>query len=152
MEKLQKSNSIIQNHVLMSGAAGYIPVPIFDALGVTAVQVKMIKEMADHYEDPTHSSQLTKRIISTILTSYFGKTVGVKAVSMLKFIPVVGPVIGGTSVAIAHGATTYALGKTIQNHYEAGGTLENLDLKAAKNQFGAIFQKKRAEAATEKAA
>lgn len=146
MEKLQKSNSIIQKHALISAGAGYIPVPIFDALGVTAVQLNMIKELADHHEDSTYSSQLTKRILSTILTSYFGKAVGVRALSLLKFIPGIGPIIGGTSVALAHSAITYAMGKTIQHHYMAGGTLENLDMKAATDHFGALFKKKAAAA------
>lgn len=147
MEKsrLQKAKSIVKNHALISGAAGYIPMPLVDSLGVSAVQYQMMKTLAENYGDETYSTTMAKRVLTALLTGYAGITVMRSAVSMLKVVPVAGSLIAGTSLGIAHGGLTLALGQTLIRHYEAGGTLANLDLKAAATHVANTVQLKKIE-------
>lgn len=61
--------------------------------------------------------------------------------SMLKLIPGVGSLLGGTSMAVLGSASTYAVGKVFQQHFEEGGTLENFNPQQARQQFEAELEK-----------
>ncbi|HNE30241.1 MAG TPA: SHOCT domain-containing protein, partial [Saprospiraceae bacterium] len=54
---------------------------------------------------------------------------------LVKMIPGVGTVIGELSMPVLSGASTYALGRVLANHFQQGGTLADLDLKSARREF-----------------
>jgi uncharacterized protein (DUF697 family) len=148
MEKHESAKTAVKNHMVMAAAAGYIPVPVIDYLAASAIQLKMVKKLAEIHEDSTHKDKLAERVVTTVLAGYFGANWGIKAISLFKVVPFVGSFVSGVSLGISHGATTYALGMVIANHYNSGGNLANLDLRAAARNFGAIFTRKKAELTT----
>ncbi len=127
--------AIVTRYVLYSTGAGIIPVPIVDAVLVSAVQLKMIAEISKFYKIEFQDN-LGKSVIAALLGGVVGDGVGNGLVkSALSFIPVVGPVLGGVGMAVTSGAVTYALGRVFIHHYEAGGTLLTFNPDQFREQF-----------------
>lgn len=141
-EKIEKAEAIVKHHMLLAAGAGYIPVPFIDYLGATAVQIKMIQELADLYEDETHSDKWIRRIVATLTSGFVGRAGGYLLMGGLKMLPFVGTAVAGTGLAIAHGASTYALGRIVYGHYEHGGTIADLDPSDYVEQFEDLFRSK----------
>lgn len=135
-EKRKHSDSIIKNHTIWSMGAGFIPVPIADFFAVSAVQLDMIRQIARVYDLDFKESQ-GKAIISSLTGSSLAR-LGARAV---KFIPGVGTVLGGMTLAVLSGASTYALGEVFKKHFETGGTFLDFDLERLKNLYNDKFEK-----------
>ncbi len=101
---IEKSKTIIHIASGVAGAAGLIPIPFSDALAIAPIQAGMIYKMNDAF-----GMDLEKSVAASLITGLLGVTaiaqVGRTLVSsVLKFIPVVGSVAGGTTaVAITEG-------------------------------------------------
>jgi uncharacterized protein (DUF697 family) len=65
-------------------------------------------------------------------------------------IPVAGTIIGGVSVPLLAGATTFAVGRVFIQHFETGGTFLDFDVDKMKNYFQQEFEKGKVEAAAVK--
>lgn len=129
-DKLPQANDIIKNHVGFSLGAGFVPFPGADLLAVSAVQLNMLRQLAKLYNVPFFDT-LGKNVVSAIA----GSGVARLGASLVKAIPGVGTVIGEMSMPVLSGASTYALGKVVANHFQKGGTLEDLDFKTAKAEY-----------------
>lgn len=126
-------DAIIRHHVYASMALGLAPIPIVDLVGLTAVQVDLVRSLAKKYDVP-----FKKNVTKTLVAALIGGVLPVGAVplfaSLVKFIPVVGLMTGVVSMSLLGGASTYALGKVFSAHFASGGTL--LDFKVDKVQAG----------------
>ena len=83
-----------------------MPIPLFDIASVTAVQMDMLKQLADEY-DADYSSSSGKAFVSALT----GSTLARFAASAIKIFPGVGTVAGGISMSVMSAASTYALGQ-----------------------------------------
>ena len=63
------------------------------------------------------------------------------AKAMIKFIPGIGSVIGGVTMAVLSGASSYALGEVFKKHFETGGTFLDFDPKRLKKMYNEKFEK-----------
>lgn len=132
------SDSIIKSHALWSmGAGALIPLPFVDSIGVAAIQMDMVRQMAKVYNVDFEDTKF-KAIVSAILGTFLARA-GAK--SIIKFIPIAGAYIGGAAMAIMSGASTYTLGELFKNHFENGGTMLDIDLDRMKRQFAEKFEK-----------
>jgi uncharacterized protein (DUF697 family) len=129
-EKQTKASEIIKNHVGFSLGAALVPLPGVDLLAVSAVQLNMLRQLAKLY-NVSFMDVLGKNIVSAVVGSGAARL----AASLVKAIPGVGTVIGELSMPALSGASTWALGRVVANHFHQGGTLENLDLKKARNGY-----------------
>jgi uncharacterized protein (DUF697 family) len=132
----RETDSIINEHILWSIGAGLMPVPILDIAAVSVVQLDMLKQLATHYG--VRYSESEGKVWLSALT---GTMVAKLAANAIKLIPGIGSVIGGASMAILSGASTYALGQVAVNHFEGKGTLSSIDLNAAKRAFEEELEK-----------
>ena len=130
-----KSIDIIRRYVTWSIAAGAVPVPFVDVAAVTAVQLKMIAALAEHYKSP-FDAERGKSLIGALFGTLGGFSIarGVLG-SAIKSIPVVGTIGGFVLVPAMSGAVTYALGKVFAAHFETGGTLLTFDAATMKDEF-----------------
>lgn len=131
------AETIIRNHVVMSMGAGIIPVMIVDIVAVTALQVDMVRQLCQLYQVDFEENK-GKALISSITASTVARA---GARSLVKALPGIGWMIGGVTVSLFAGASTYGLGKAFQKHLAAGGTLLNLDLSALKRSYRDLFEK-----------
>jgi uncharacterized protein (DUF697 family) len=133
----EKAERSIRQHVLFSMGAGLIPLPVADFLAVTAVQVDMIRSLCNVYGTDFQESQ-GKAIVSALTGSGLSR---LGASALVKAIPGVGSVIGGASMAVLSGASTYAIGQVFKLHFETGGTILDFDTNRFKKYYDEQFEK-----------
>jgi len=118
-----QANKLIKKYAFGSGLFGYIPFPVVDALGIMAVQRKMLFHLAKIYDIP-FSRSLAKDLLRTLA----GGIASQAAVPMaIKIIPGINVVFGSTGMAAIGSTSTYAVGKTFKRHFDEGGTLEDFN-------------------------
>ncbi len=130
MTKEEKANEIVQNHALYAAGAGLIPVPFVDVAGVTAIQLKMIRDLCNVY-----NAEFNESLIKSIVASLVGTSLARVGASLLKAIPGVGSLIGGVSMSVMSGATTYAVGQVFYKELQTNGNLTNLNIDSARRIF-----------------
>lgn len=130
------ANSIIKNHMIWSMGAGFIPVPIADFFAVSAIQLDMIRQLCKVYDIDFKETE-GKAIITSLTSSGLAR-LGARAI---KFIPGVGSVLGGVTLAILSGGSTYALGEVFKKHFETGGTFLDFDPSRLKKYYDEQFEK-----------
>lgn len=119
---------IIHKHVLGVMGAGLVPIPVVDVAAMTAIQMKMIRDLANYYRIDFAKNQVTYSLIGSV-TAGIGAPMAITPLlsSMMKLVPGFGTAAGVASLPIVGGASTYALGKVFAGHFEAGGTLFTFD-------------------------
>ena len=141
MSEFEKSNrgesasSIIKNHMIWSMGAGFIPVPIADLFAVSAIQLDMIRQLCKVYD--IDFKQTEGKAMITALTGSGLARLGARAV---KFIPGVGSILGGVTMAALSGASTYALGEVFKKHFETGGTFLDFDPERLRMYYNEKFE------------
>jgi len=134
--KISHANTIVKNHIIWSMGAGFIPVPIADLFAVTAIQLDMIRQLSNLYDvDFKETSG------KAIITSLSGASVARMGARAIKFIPGVGSVLGGVTLAVLSGASTYALGEVFKSHFDNGGTFLDFDISRIKRMYDESFEK-----------
>jgi len=136
-KRKQSADMVIRNHVMWSMGAGFIPVPIADLFAVTAVQLDMVRQMCKLYDIDFKETE-GKAVITTLTGSSLAR-LGSRAI--VKLIPGVGSIVGGLSLAILSGASTFALGEVFKKHFETGGTFLDFDPGRLKKYYQEKFEK-----------
>src|SRR5678815_3499320 len=136
-EREKHADTIIRNHIIWSMGAGLIPVPIVDFFAVSGIQLDMIRQLCKLYDQDFKEAQ-GKAIITSLTGSGLAR-MGAKA--MIKFIPGIGSVIGGVTMAVLSGASSFALGEVFKKHFANGGTFLDFDVKRLKKMYNEKFEK-----------
>ncbi|MDT8424179.1 MAG: DUF697 domain-containing protein [Desulfuromonadales bacterium] len=130
---------VVKNHLYMAAGFGVIPIPIVDMVGFMAVQYDMTKKITDIY-----AVDFSKERIRTIVISLLGSILPVAltgtAASLLKFVPVLGTFSSSIAVSSLGSASTYAIGRVLIQHFEAGGTLLDFDAAKMRDYFKQEFK------------
>ncbi|MEO1624798.1 MAG: DUF697 domain-containing protein [Bacteroidota bacterium] len=136
-DRSKHADTIIRNHVIWSMGAGLIPVLIADIFAVSALQLDMIRQMAKIYDVDFQETQG-----KAIVTSLTGSTLArIGAGSLIKLIPGVGSLLGGVTVSVFAGASTYALGEVFKQHFNSGGTILDFDPDRLRKYYTEKFEK-----------
>ena len=131
------ADTIIRNHVIWSMGAGLIPVLVADIFAVSALQLDMIRQMCRVY-DVNFSETQGKAIVTSLTSSTLAR---IGAGSLVKLIPGIGSIIGGVTVSVFAGASTYALGEVFKKHFESGGTILDFDPARLRKMYKEKFEK-----------
>ena len=136
-ERIESADKIIRNHIVWSMGAGLIPVPIADFFAVSAIQLDMVRQMCKLYDVDFKETE-GKAVISSMTGSGLAR-LGARAA--IKFIPGIGTVIGGMTMAVLSGASSYALGEVFKKHFETGGTFLDFDMDRLTKMYKEKFEK-----------
>ena len=136
-ERGKHADTIIRNHVIWSMGAGLIPVLIADIFAVSALQLDMIRQLCKVYGVDFSETQ-GKAIVTSLTSSTLAR---VTAGSIIKIIPGLGSLLGGVTVSVFAGASTYALGEVFKKHFEMGGTVLDFDPARLKKLYKEKFEK-----------
>lgn len=136
MNKEEQIDKIINNHVLYSMGLGIIPIPLVDIAGVTATQLDMLSQIGGVYGK--NFSDISGK---SFIASTAGATFARLGASFLKAIPGIGSIIGGVSMSIMSGASTYAIGQVAHRFFRDGLELEDIDADLAKSIYEEEFEK-----------
>ncbi len=109
----KKCHIAIHSATAASAAAGAIPIPMSDAIPITAAQIGMVIALGKAF-DITLSESAAKSIMGVGLAQQAGRTV---ASGVLKMIPGVGTIVGGIVGASTAAALTEALGWIIADDF-----------------------------------
>ncbi|RME96181.1 MAG: DUF697 domain-containing protein [Bacteroidetes bacterium] len=132
------ADTVIRNHVIWSmGASFLIPIPVADVFAVSALQLDMIRQLARVYDIDFAETQ-GKAIITSLTSSTLARA---GARSLIKLVPGLGTVIGGVTVSIFNGASTYALGEVFKRHFDSGGTILDFDTERLRKVYKEKFEK-----------
>lgn len=141
------ANAIIRKNMVWSAGVGIIPVPVVDFVGITAVNVKMIRELAIHYGTP-FSEHLGKTAVAGLLSGAGTPALAMGSVGkLLKGIPIVGTALGVLTMPLLAGAVTWAVGQVFILHFGSGGTLASFDPEKFRDYFQNQIKKAVDEAA-----
>jgi uncharacterized protein (DUF697 family) len=131
---------IVNRHAIYSAAAGLVPLPMFDLAAITGVQVKMLKDLADHYHVP-YAEDMGKGLLSALIGGIVPtKLAWGAAGSFIKGLPLIGPVLGIFTSPAFGSASTYAVGKVFIQHFESGGTFLDFNPSAVRAHFAEEFE------------
>jgi uncharacterized protein (DUF697 family) len=138
--KTEEIDAVIRNRVYAALALGLAPIPVVDLVGLTAIQIDLVRVLAKKYNVP-----FKKNAAKTIITALVGSVLPVGAAplfaSMMKLVPFVGLTTGAVSMSILGGASTYAIGKVFNRHFASGGTLLDVDTAKVKDSFQEQYEK-----------
>ena len=135
--RIEEVDNIIRNHIIWSMGAGLIPVLIADIFAVSALQLDMIRQISKVYDIDFRETQ-GKAIVTSLTSSTLAR---LGAGSIIKLIPGVGSVLGGVTVSVFAGASTYALGEVFKKHFESGGTILDFDPDRLRKYYREKFEK-----------
>lgn len=136
-ERTRHADTIIKNHMMWSMGAGLIPVPIADFFAVSAIQLDMVRQLCKLYDVDFKENEM-KAVVTALTSSGLAKA-GARAA--IKFIPGLGSVIGGVTMAVLSGGSSYALGEVFKKHFETGGTILDFDMDRLKKIYNEKFEK-----------
>lgn len=131
----KKCHVAIHSATVAAGAAGTIPIPMSDAIPITATQIAMIVALGKVF-DITLSDSAAKSIASVTIAQQAGRAI---ASNLIKMIPGAGTIIGGVIGASTAVALTETLGWFVADDFyriSIGDKPQNItenvgDLKAA---------------------
>jgi uncharacterized protein (DUF697 family) len=139
--RVGRAEAIIHRNTLWSLGAGVVPVPIFDLVALTAVQLKMLRELSQLYEVPFFENT-AKKLLGALVSSLGGVTLGTAAVvSLSKLLPGMGSVLGLVAVPVSAAAFTHATGRIFLMHFESGGTFLDFNPDSLRAHFRQEFEK-----------
>ncbi|MCX7606144.1 MAG: DUF697 domain-containing protein [Bacteroidia bacterium] len=135
VERERQAGRLIREHMIVAMGAGLIPLPFADWATTTAVQLNLVRKLAEVYGVPFLSG-----IAKGLIASLVGATAVRGGATLVKLLPGVGWMIGGLTASVLAAATTYAVGKVFQSHFASGGTLRNFDVEAARKAYERAFR------------
>lgn len=124
------ATQLVSRYAAWSAAAGVIPIPLADIAAVGALQLTMVRKLADLYDVP-FSENLGKSLIASLLGSVLPASTAAPAAlgiaSMLKGVPLIGTTAAALTLPALSAGATYAVGHVFLQHFASGGTLLNFD-------------------------
>ncbi|MBK8506419.1 MAG: DUF697 domain-containing protein [Saprospiraceae bacterium] len=133
--KRELAQEIVKSHVVYSLGAGLVPIPLLDIAAVSVVQLDMLKQLAKVYGQDFKESA-GKGWISAIT----GSTMARMGASLVKAIPGIGSILGGITMSVLSGASTYAIGQVFIWHFSTGGNFMDFNFDKAREIYEREFE------------
>lgn len=140
MSRATAAQSILKRYALASGGAGLITAPFLGMAAVTGLHVALIRELSALY-GVEFSKESSRGILLALGAAFLPGWIGSGLErAILRRLPVMTSLVGWVAMAGFSAAVTYGLGRTLIEHFEAGGNLVDFDVKrlndAARHAFG----------------
>lgn len=142
-ERLENAHKITRTAAKWAAGAGLIPVPLLDVAGVSGVQIKLVNDLAKLYGIPFAKDRV-KTLVATLLGGAVPSALTSGVFSLVKTVPVVGPLAGIALMPALSAASTLALGTVFIQHFEAGGTLLDFDPEKMRAYYRDEFERAKA--------
>ena len=134
-ERYREALALIEDYRWKAMRLGLLPLPGLDWVAVTRLQVRLLRALADRYGMDLEADT-ARSALAHCWEGHTGVTAVAGAVgSTAKWIPFLGTALGGSAVALAAGASTYAAGRAFLDGFARGRTAEDLDPAALADVF-----------------
>jgi|GEM_PF-2145856 len=117
--KRAEAESIIRKYALFGTASGLIPVIGIDVLAATAIQTKMIQDLAELYEYDI-DDQLIRTAVTTGITAVGGRVLTTIAGTLASSISPLKMFVNGATQAAVSGFLTLEIGNIYRSKMELG--------------------------------
>jgi uncharacterized protein (DUF697 family) len=125
--RIEEGRRITKRYAGWSAGTGFIPLPMLDIAALMATQVAMVNSLAHLYAVPFEQERI-RGVLSSVVGGALPQTAAATGVpSLLKFIPVVGPLLGFATMPAMAAASTMAVGELFIRHFSAGGTFDDVE-------------------------
>jgi len=136
----EELDRIIRYHVWGAMGVGLIPFPVIDFVGLTGIQLNMLRKLAQAYNIPFFKDRV-RTIVSPLIGAAVPGMLGTPlALSLAKIVPFLGQTAGVIAMPVVAGATTYAIGKIFMQHFASGGTFLTFDPDKVKAYYMELLQ------------
>ena len=129
------ADACIKNHVIAAMGIGLIPSIMVEVVGVTGVEVKMIRDLAAIYEFPVPRKLVAYKILISLIGSIAPLYFAARMKSAVKGLPLFGHAVYIGFLSLSNGAAVYAVGKIFQKHFEFGGKFLSSDNATLRGYF-----------------
>ncbi|MBF0462585.1 MAG: DUF697 domain-containing protein [Magnetococcales bacterium] len=134
------ANATVRNHSFAAAGFGLIPVVGADMVAVGGAQLNMIHSLTKIYGVP-FSQERARAIISALLGGVLPYAIESSTLgSAVKSIPLVGSVLGMAVMPGLSAVTTLIIGRIFVRHFEAGGTLLDMDQNKMREYYRQQFE------------
>lgn len=144
------AEALVKRYALGAAGIGLLPFPLADTAALFALQAHLLQALSRLYE-VEYLEKRSRIHIASLMAAATPFPAGRTLWSLVKSVPVVGPVTGALSMSAIAGAVTFALGKVFVRHFENGGSLIDFDARRVqgffRQQIDAARQWKRTRAA-----
>ena len=143
-----RAAEIIRKHVLLSAAAGVIPLNFVDTAALAVVQLRLLKELSElhgiDFRGDIGRSAVGTLFATVAPTALAGSLLSSAALHVaLRSVPVIGTVTRLATQPAFNSAFTYALGRVFQQHFASGGTFLTFQPEKVKTYFREKFEEAR---------
>lgn len=122
-----KADQAVRDHALLAAGAMVIPVPLLDMAAEAAIQVRMVKRLAEiHGVD--FAEERAKALVAAALGGF---SAGWAAGSLLRYASFATYFANFWPSALLSSAITYGIGHVFIQHFEKGGNLHDLAPESA---------------------
>ena len=141
------ASDIIRRHVIYAAVGGLVPIPLAEYLLCGVIQMRMVAQLCTHY-GLRFQRQAVKATIGTMVGSLVPvRTTGLVSASLIRVVPVLGPVISVANQPALVAALTWAVGRVFAWHFAQGGTIMTFNAATKKEQIKREFQEGKRRAA-----
>lgn len=151
LSREQQAMLLVKSYIPWSAGAGLLPMPLLDVAALVTLQLRMLSKLSDLYGVPFRENGV-KSTVTSLLGSVLSTSLGGALGSLIKIVPVVGPLVGVAAVPGVYCAATYAIGRVFVTHLAAGGTFLDFDAEKMRAYFIAEYEKAKAQPELAKAA
>lgn len=126
-----KAEQTVRDHVLLAASAAAIPLPLVDMAAEAAIQVRMVKRLAEIY-DIDFSDERAKALVVAALGGF---SMGWAASGVLRYASFASYFATLWPSAAFNSAVTYAIGRVFCRYFNGGGRPEDLTPELAAAQL-----------------
>lgn len=113
-----RARSIVERHKTFAAVGGLFPLPIVNVAGVTAVILRMVKQLSDLYGVPFERDR-TRSFVVGLVGGAVPTGLGTATAATLAFVLPAHALVGLGVSAIAAGALTRGIGLVFLDHFES---------------------------------
>jgi uncharacterized protein (DUF697 family) len=118
--RLRLARRIVERHKTYAALGGLSPLPVLNVAGVTAVILRMVKQLSALYDVPFERER-TRSALIALMGGAVPTGFGTAAASTLAFIVPGSTLVGLGITAITAGALTRGIGLVFVEHFESTG-------------------------------
>jgi uncharacterized protein (DUF697 family) len=124
----RKAIAIVERHANMSTLGGILPVPILNVAAITAVMVRMVRQLSHLYGVPFQRNRAHALVIG-LMGGVMPTGLASAATSALVYVVPGANVLGLVVSSVTAGACARSIGRLFIDHFESGATLVDFPSK-----------------------
>jgi len=118
-ERRRAAETIVDRYKVYAALGGLVPMPAINLAGLTAINMRMVKALCDHYELPFESNQ-TRSIIMGLIGGSVPTGLGFATASLVGLVLPAGAFVGLAAASASAAAMTRGIGLVFIDYFEHG--------------------------------